>query len=126
VDGLKRIAPAFPVSDAPPHFAHYRRLGFSTREYTGVVGWLREPAIVYGFAVMDDVEIHVGIVPEGEVTASATAYLYVDEADSLARAWAAAGIDVGGFLEDTEWGQREGVGCDLDRNTLRFGSLLTT
>jgi uncharacterized glyoxalase superfamily protein PhnB len=96
--GLKRIAPAFPVRDVRVALAYYQRLGFTTREYTGTVGWM--PA-----------------------TAPATAYLYVDDADSLARTWASAGGDVR-FPEDTEWGQREGVLSDPDGNIIRFGSPL--
>ncbi len=112
--GLKRIAPAFPVRDVRVALAYYQRLGFTTREYTGAV---------YGFAVMDGVEIQVGIVPDGKATAPATAYLYVEDADSLARTWASAGGDIR-FPEDTEWGQREGVLIDPDGNIIRFGSPL--
>jgi predicted enzyme related to lactoylglutathione lyase len=111
---LKRIAPTFPVRDVRVALAYYRQLGFTTREYTGAV---------YGFAVMDDVEIHVGIVPDGRATMPATAYLYVEDADALAESWAAAGGDVR-LPEDTEWGQREGVLIDPDGNIIRFGSPL--
>jgi uncharacterized glyoxalase superfamily protein PhnB len=121
--GLQRIAPAFPVEDVRVALAYYQRLGFTTREYTGTVGWRSTPTVVYGFAVMDDVEIQVGIVPEGKPAAPATAYLYVEDADSLARAWASAGGDVR-LPEDTEWGQREGVLIDPDGNIIRFGSTL--
>jgi catechol 2,3-dioxygenase-like lactoylglutathione lyase family enzyme len=107
--GLKRIAPAFPVRDVRVALAYYQRLGFTTREYTGAV---------YGFAVMDGVEIQVG-----KATAPATAYLYVEDADSLARTWASTGGDIR-FPEDTEWGQREGVLIDPDGNIIRFGSPL--
>ena len=55
--GLKRIAPAFPVRDVRVALAYYQRLGFTTREYTGTVGWISEPTVVYGFAVVDDVEM---------------------------------------------------------------------
>ena len=123
MSGLKRIAPAFPVHDVRVALAYYQRLGFTTREYAGTVGWLSTPTVVYGFAVMDDVEIQVGIVPEGKVTVPSTAYLYVANSDSLARTWASAGGDVR-FPEDTEWGQREGVLIDPDGNIIRFGSPL--
>jgi len=114
VIGLRRIAPIFPVRDVRVALAYYAKLGFQTREYTGAV---------YGFAVMDDVEIQVGLVPEGKATAPATAYLYVEDADELARQWAHGGGDVR-FPEDTEWGQREGVLIDPDANIIRFGSPL--
>jgi hypothetical protein len=48
---LKRIAPAFPVRDVRVALAYYQRLGFTTREYTGAVGWISTPTVVYGFAV---------------------------------------------------------------------------
>jgi uncharacterized glyoxalase superfamily protein PhnB len=120
---LKRIAPTFPVRDVRVALAYYQRLGFTTREYTGVVGWISTPTVVYGFAVMDDVEIQVGIVSPGKATTPATAYLYVEDADSLARSWASAGGDVR-HPENTEWGQREGVLVDPDGNIIRFGSPL--
>jgi uncharacterized glyoxalase superfamily protein PhnB len=50
-----------------------------------------------------------------------SAYLFVDDADQLASAWAAAGADVR-TPEDTAWGQHEGVVLDPDGNIIRFGS----
>jgi uncharacterized glyoxalase superfamily protein PhnB len=55
---------------------------------------------------------------------SSNAYLWVDDADALAREWAATGADVRP-PEDTEWGQHEGVLIDPDGNIIRFGSPLT-
>jgi uncharacterized glyoxalase superfamily protein PhnB len=51
----------------------------------------------------------------------ASAYLFVEDADALARTWAGAGGDVR-LPEDTEWGQHEGVLIDPDGNVIRFGS----
>jgi len=50
-----------------------------------------------------------------------TAYLFVEDADALARTWLAAGADVR-LPQDTGWGQHEGVLVDPDGNMIRFGS----
>jgi hypothetical protein len=109
---LKRIAPIFPVSDLAVSLEHYRKLGFATRAYDKGG---------YGFATLDDVEIHLGTVPAGVRTAPASAYLFVDDADQLARRWTSTGADVRS-PEGTEWGQHEGVVIDPDGNIIRFGS----
>lgn len=109
----QRIAPIFPVRDLSVSLRHYQRLGFATRVYDKGG---------YGFATLDDVEIHLGVVvPGGTVTAPASAYLFVEDADQLAQAWASAGADVR-VPEDAEWGQHEGVVIDPDGNIIRFGS----
>ena len=110
---LRRIAPIFAVRDLPVSLAHYERLGFATRVYEGGG---------YGFATRDGVEIHLGLVPDGDPRAiRGTAYLWVDDADALAEAWRAAGAEVHS-PEDTNWRQHEGVLVDPDGNTIRFGS----
>ena len=112
---LWRIAPIFPVSDLAASLEHYKRLGFETREYEGGG---------YGFAARDHIEIHLGTVPDGATaTATSSAYLWVDDADELARQWRATGADVRS-PEDTAWGQHEGVVIDPDGNVIRFGSPL--
>jgi hypothetical protein len=110
---LKRIAPIFPVSDLSISLEYYQRLGFATRTYQKGVG--------YGFATLDNVEIHLGVVPRGKSTTPSSAYLFVDDADQLAHRWTAAGANVRA-PEDTEWGQHEGVLIDPDGNIIRFGS----
>ena len=112
---LKRIAPIFPVRDLSASLDHYHRLGFATRVYQEGVG--------YGFATLDDVEIHLGVVPAGKSTTPASAYLFVDDADQLAQRWTSAGANVRP-PEDTDWGQHEGVVIDPDGNNIRFGSPL--
>jgi len=113
---VKRIAPILPVRDLSASLAHYRRLGFSTREYDGGG---------YGYATRDGVEIHLGVVTDrGPSTATHAAYLWVDDADALAHAWRAAGVEVH-MPVDTEWGQHEGAHVDPDGNVLRFGSPLS-
>lgn len=107
---LKRVAPIFPVRDLSAALAHYQRLGFATRAYEGGG---------YGYATADGVEIHLGVAPEADARASA--YLFVDDADELARAWQSAG-GATSLPVDTEWGQREGAHVDPDGNVIRFGS----
>lgn len=106
----KRVAPIFPVRDLHASLTHYQRLGFETREYRGGG---------YGFAELDGVEIHLGLTDE--IDAHASAYLFVEDADELARAWQSAGAVVN-LPEDTEWGQHEGAHVDPDGNVIRFGS----
>ena len=108
---LKRVAPIFAVRDFAASLAHYQRLGFETREYEGGG---------YGYATRDGIEIHLGVVADAEARPS-NAYLWVDDADELARMWRSTGADVR-TPEDTEWGQHEGVHIDPDGNVLRFGS----
>jgi len=110
---FKRVAPIFPVRDLDASLAHYRRLGFATREYEGGG---------YGFATLDGIEIHLGIVTEvDQPTTKSSAYIWVEDADEVAKAWHAAGVEVHP-PEDTEWGQHEGALVDLDGNVIRFGS----
>jgi uncharacterized glyoxalase superfamily protein PhnB len=98
--------------------AFYRRLGFSAREWRGGG---------YGFVTFDGAEIHLGEEPDLDARPDrrSTAYLFVEDADALARTWRAAGAEVR-LPEDTEWGQHEGVLIDPDGNVIRFGSPMTT
>ena len=83
VSSLKRIAPVFAVRDLGVSLAYYERLGFETREYEGGG---------YGYATRDGLEIHLGLVPEGDPRATrGTAYIWVDDADQVAQAWRSAG-----------------------------------
>ena len=108
-----RVAPIFPVSDIAAALAYYGGLGFGTREWHGGG---------YGFITLDGVEIHLGVEPDIDKRhRRAMAYLFVEDADALARAWLAAGAEVRP-PEDTEWGQHEGVLIDPDGNMIRFGS----
>jgi predicted enzyme related to lactoylglutathione lyase len=113
MSGAKRIAPIFAVRDLQVALAHYELLGFATREYKSGG---------YGFAVLATVKIHLGVTQE--TRANASAYLFVEDADELARSWQAAGVEVH-MPEDTEWGQHEGAHVDPDGNLIRFGSPIT-
>jgi predicted enzyme related to lactoylglutathione lyase len=110
---VTRIAPIFPVQNLEIALQYYERLGFATRTYAG--------SEEYGFASLGDVELHLGVVPDGKAWTPHTAYLFVDDADATAQQWMAKGIEVN-LPEDTEWGQHEGVVIDPDGNIIRFGS----
>ena len=113
-----RIAPIFPVSDLDAALAYYRGLGFGARQWHGGG---------YGFVTFDGAEIHLGVEPDLDTRADrrSTAYLFVEDADMLARTWLAAGGDVR-LPEDTEWGRHEGALVDPDGNVIRFGSPMNT
>jgi hypothetical protein len=108
---LRRIAPIFAVRDLGVAMAHYERLGFATRVHHGGG---------YGYATRNGIEIHLGAVPAQD-QGSGSAYLFVDDADELARQWRSAGAEVH-WPEDTEWGKHEGAVVDPDGNVIRFGS----
>lgn len=108
---IQRVAPIFAVRDLSVAMDYYQRLGFAVRAYGGGG---------YGFASRDSIEIHLGVVPEDDYRIN-SAYLFVDDADRLADAWRAAGVEVH-YPEDTEWGQHEGAVVDPDGNVMRFGS----
>jgi catechol 2,3-dioxygenase-like lactoylglutathione lyase family enzyme len=108
---VNRVAPIFAVRDLEASIAHYERMGFTTRVYEGGG---------YGFASRDGIEIHLGVVPTEDPRVSA-AYLFVDDADSLADEWRSTGVEVH-RPEDTQWGQHEGAVVDPDGNVIRFGS----
>ena len=108
---FSRIAPIFPVRDLAVALDHYHRLGFSVREYGGGG---------YGYATRGHVEIHLGVVADDDHR-TGSAYLFVHDADEVARSWDAAGVEVQ-VPEDTEWGQHEGAVVDPDGNVIRFGS----
>jgi hypothetical protein len=73
---LRRIAPIFAVGDLEAAMAHYERLGFATRIYSGGGS---------AFVTRDGLELHLGVVLADDRRAGA-AYLWVDDADALAAA----------------------------------------
>jgi uncharacterized glyoxalase superfamily protein PhnB len=109
---VRRVAPIFPVSDLAHALAHYERLGFETREYVGGG---------YGYVTRDSVEIHLSLRDADPNTTTSAAYLWVEDADALAREWAAAGVAVT-TPRDTDWAQHEGSHIDPFGNLIRFGS----
>jgi catechol 2,3-dioxygenase-like lactoylglutathione lyase family enzyme len=117
---LDEITPIFPVRNVAIAIEHYRRLGFDAHAFE------EGDDPIYGFADRDGVSIHLARVEDVDPsTSNSAAYLYVGDADALARAWRAA--DVGGTVHDptdTEYGLREGAHVDPDGNLIRFGSPL--
>jgi hypothetical protein len=73
------------VRDVATALEFYAGLGFATRAYEGAE---------YGFAILDDVELHLGGPPHRSEPTPHSAYLYVDDADELADRWMKAGADV--------------------------------
>jgi predicted enzyme related to lactoylglutathione lyase len=112
---LQRIAPIFPVRDLEVALRFYEQLGFATRRYAGGS---------YGYATRDGIELHLGAM-QGGLAAPASAYIWTDDADSLAAGWVAAGVEVHPPV-DTAWRQREGAVVDPDGNVIRFGTPLQT
>lgn len=111
-----RVAPCFPVRDLQRAIDHYRRLGFSVREYEG--------PDLYAFAERSGIELHMAQVDDLKPRRNMSAvYLYVDDADALYEEWKAADIE-GRLMEprDTSYGLREGACLDRDANLIRFGS----
>ena len=53
---LRRVSPILGVRDVPAAVAQYARLGFTARTYEGDI---------YGFAMRDGIEIHLGSLPAG-------------------------------------------------------------
>ncbi len=114
---LERAAPVLPVADVSAAAEHYRRLGFDVTPY-GSGG-------EYAFARRGHVEIHLARVPNADPSATTSAlYLWVTDADELAREWREG--NTGRLVEpkDTDYGLREGAHIDPDGNLLRFGSPL--
>ena len=115
---FERVSPVFPVRDIALAVEHYRKLGFSVREYEG--------ADAYAFAERDGIEFHLAEVDDLEPRRNMSAvYLYVDDADALYEQWSDAGID-GRIVQptDTAYGLREGACLDRDANLIRFGSAI--
>jgi predicted enzyme related to lactoylglutathione lyase len=115
VPSLPRIAPIFHVRDVAAALAFYAHLGFEARP---------DESGSYGFLMFDGVEIHVGVPGDPAHSGPSVAYLYVDDADELARRWADAGADVRAPV-DTPWRMHEGVLVDPDHNVIRFGHRMT-
>jgi ketosteroid isomerase-like protein len=107
------VEPIFTVADVERALDHYRRLGFTTSTHDET----------YAFAHRDGLTIHLTAAEPTARASRGGLYLHVDDADRLAEAWRAAGMQVLG-PEDYDYGKREGSHTDGDGNLLRFGSPL--
>jgi predicted enzyme related to lactoylglutathione lyase len=118
-----RVAPVLPVRDVRRALERYGRLGFQVRPYLEAgVSTAEDP--IYGYLTRDGVEIHIsGYDALDPKTTTSVCYLFVDDADAVHAAWAAAGVE--GRLRPpvaTTYGQRESGYVDPDGNLLRVGS----
>jgi DNA-binding MarR family transcriptional regulator/catechol 2,3-dioxygenase-like lactoylglutathione lyase family enzyme len=112
---LRGISPIFPVRNLNDALAHYQSLGFTTTT--------DEQGDRYGFADRDGVELHFAVQRGHEPFSSASAYVYVRDADAVFEEWSRP--DIAGHthaVEATPYGLREGSHVDPDGNLIRFGS----
>jgi predicted enzyme related to lactoylglutathione lyase len=107
------VEPIFSVTDVPRAVAHYEQLGFSTSHHDEG----------YAFAHRDDLTIHLAGTDDERIARAGSIYMHVNDADQLADAWRAAGVEVIG-PDDYDYGKREGSHTDPDGNLIRFGSPL--
>jgi hypothetical protein len=122
---FERVAPVLPVRDVARALTRYQRLGFEAKAYVEP-GLSSDESPIYGYLCWGPVEIHLsGYGALDPKTTTSACFLWVDDADALHAAWAAAGIE--GRLRpptDTPYGLREFGYVDPDGNLLRFGSPL--
>jgi DNA-binding MarR family transcriptional regulator len=114
---LRQFSPIFPVRELAPALAHYAALGFETIAY--------DDGSEYGFANRDGVGLHLAADPDHDPAHPGSTYLYVHDADALAREWSRPGI--GGHtspVAPTPYKLREGSHTDPDGNLIRFGSAM--
>ena len=108
-----QAASVLPVTDVSRSLGHYRALGFQVVEMTDE----------YAIAQRDGVALHLSSMPDLDpLKGAGCVYLYVDDADQLAREWTDAGVGRTVAPADTEYGLREGAHLDPDNNLLRFGA----
>lgn len=110
---IHSIAPVFSTSNLTRWLDHYQALGFTVSSYNDE----------YGFARLDDVEIHVSMNPDHDPAKTAgCAYLRVEDADAVRARWSWVDGGRGPPPVSTEYGLREGGHIDPDGNLLRYGS----
>ena len=109
---VRGFEPIFTVADVARSMAWFERAGFETSRHD----------TAYAFAHRElDLTIHLAHA-EGEGPAGGGAlYLHCQDADEVAEAWRAAGIEVDG-PRDEDYGKREGSVTDPDGNVIRFGA----
>jgi len=113
---FRHFSPVFPVRDLSAALAHYSALGFTTLAHAD--------GDEYGFANREGTGLHlVADHHQDGQHHSASAYLYVRDADALYLEWSQPGI--GGQtspVRSTPYKLREGSHTDPDGNLIRFGS----
>lgn len=111
---LQGVAPIFPVTDLARSGGLYRELGFEVEEHADAT---------YAIARWDGVEIHLALVDHlDQMSNTSAAYLFVDDAEALARRWEGVPDATVTSPVATDYGLLEGALLDPDRNLIRFGS----
>jgi catechol 2,3-dioxygenase-like lactoylglutathione lyase family enzyme len=124
-----RVVPIIRVSDIRAALEFYcSTLGFVTDfEYSA-----SPDGPAYAGVSLDGNQVHLSTFAGDGVSGTAT-YFYVDDVDALFRTLRQAGLETPGNVNspveegpvDQTWGMREFYVRDPDRNTLRFGSLIS-
>lgn len=105
--------PILPVANLDTAVKNYEQLGFDITQHENGE---------YAFALRDEVAFHLALVPETDpINSQVAIYLYVDDADALAKRWEKKPGRVVHPI-DTNYGLREGAYVDEDGNLIRFGS----
>ncbi|HEY1242445.1 MAG TPA: VOC family protein [Bryobacteraceae bacterium] len=121
---IRMIAPQFFTIDIPGTLSYYKeKLGFEC------LGTWQDPP-VYAIVARDQHAIHFRCAeppaanPDKYADELLDAYLYVDDADTLYREYAAKGVEFTRQLGNTPWQSREFVVKDCDGRLLAFGTNL--
>ena len=114
---LKLAIPVLHVSSSHAAQAFYERLGFAQK-----FAYRPDPARAdpcYQGLARDNVMLHLSSF-SGDGTAGQTAFLIVDDVDSLHDEFVANGVSIGLSPTDQTWNNREMHVRDPDHNTLVF------
>jgi hypothetical protein len=118
---LLSVAPGMPTTDMARTVEHYGRLGF-TFSAPG------SPSLDgAGFAIgeRDGIALHFALKPEHDPATTATwVFIGVEDADEMGAELAAAGMDQGRPVRNTDYKMRQIAHIDPDGNLLLFGSPL--
>jgi len=118
---IMSVAPGLPCTDLARTVEHYRRLGFTF----GFPGASDAAQAEFAIAERDGIELHFAVKKDHDPARTATwIYLGVEDADAIAAEFAAAGVDQGRPVRDTDYFMRELAHIDPDGNMLLFGSPL--
>jgi len=115
------VAPGLPTTDMARTVEHYGRLGFTF----SAPGCDSIIDACFTIGERDGIALHFALKSDHDPARAATwIYLGVEDADEMAAAFAAAGIEVARPPYDTDYKMREVAYIDPDGNLLLFGSPL--
>jgi uncharacterized protein len=118
---LLSVAPGVPTTDMARTVEHYGRLGFVFSS----PGSPSPAGAEFAIGERDGIELHFALKPEHDPATTATwVYIGVEDADEMGAELAAAGMDQGRPVRDTDYKMREIAHIDPDGNLLLFGSPL--